>query len=474
MDRTVEIPPYTFRERREGEGTPVILLHGLGGSADWWRRNIEPLAEDHEVVAVSLPGFLALSFADVASLLIRWIESSFREPVHLVGNSMGGHIALHVAAQRPDLVRSLTLVDATGIPFELKPGLHLEHLFVPRGAFSFATILARDAFRTGPRSLALAFARLLHNDARPLMAQVKMPVLLLWGEHDPLVPLAYGQQIASAIPHAKLVVIPKAGHIPMWENAEAFNQALRTFLNEVDRLDFERTSPRIFSWGFSGWTNGIAHREAGRRRDIVLIHGLGMSSLYFVRFANALYAQGWNPIAPDLPGFGESANAPAASPEEHAQLLAGWADALGIRGAVWLGHSIGCNAVAHLAALRPDLVRTAVMMGPLWTRRATLTRLFAMLALDALREPLLLYRYVIPAYWRTGMWRWWRTIRRYAPDLKRQPPEGIMVAGSRDPLPDRRRVKVIEVTGAHACHFSNPEESATFLRPYLVASTVTV
>lgn len=462
-ERTVEIPPYTFRERREGKGTPVILLHGLGGSSDWWRRNVEALAEDHEVVALTLPGFLWLSFADIASVLIRWIESSFTQPVHLVGNSMGGHVAMHVAARRPDLVRSVTLVDATGIPFELKPGLHLEHLVVPRGAFSFATILARDALVSNPVALALAFARLLRDDARPLMPHLKMPVLLLWGDHDPLVPLAYGRQIAAAIPHAKLVVIPRAGHIPMWENPTAFNHSLRAFLSEVDRLDFDQTTPRVFSWGVSGWTDGIAHREAGRRRDIVLVHGLGMSSLYFIRFANALYELGWNPVAPDLPGFGESANAPAAPAEEHAQALARWADALGIRNAVWLGHSLGCNAVAHLAARRPDLVRKGVMMGPLWTRRGPMTRLFAMLALDAFREPFHLYRFVVPAYWRAGLWRWWRTLRRYVPDLKREPPDMIMVAGRRDPLPDRDRVRVAEVAGAHACHFSNPVECAQWV-----------
>jgi pimeloyl-ACP methyl ester carboxylesterase len=478
IERVVELPPYRFWERREGEGTPVVLIHGLGGSADWWRRNFEPLAGQHLVTAVDLVGFgrnrfflrrssLPLSFTEVAALLIRWLAAEFSGPVHLAGHSMGGQIALHVAAQRPDLVRSLTLISSTGIPFELKPGLHLEHLVVPRGMISFAATLARDAFRSGPTSLAVAFARLLRDDARPLMRRLTMPVLLMWGEHDPLVPAVYAKQMAAEIPNARLVIVPEASHIPMWENAEFLNRELITFLNAVDRQSpgaGPETIPAPFSWGLSGWTEGIAHREAGTRRDIVLLHGLGMSSAYFENFARALYASGWNPIAPDLPGFGESADAPGAGPREHAARLGEWAERCGIREAVWVGHSIGCNAVAHLARTRADLCRAAVHIGPLWSRSPfVLPRLVVMLLFDAFREPLRLYRYVIPAYWRAGVWRWTTTLLRSRQDLREPPPPDRLIAGQRDPLPDRRAVATLNVAGAHACHFSDPAGVAAAL-----------
>ena len=119
VSREVVLPPFRFWETRAGSGTPVVLIHGLGGSADWWRKNIDALAQEHLVVAVDLVGFgrnrffarrssLPLAFSDLAGLLSRWIESSFGgEPVHLVGNSLGGHTAIHLAARRPDLVRSM-------------------------------------------------------------------------------------------------------------------------------------------------------------------------------------------------------------------------------------------------------------------------------------------------------------------------------------------------------------------------------
>ena len=93
--RRIDLPPYSFWETRAGAGPPVVLIHGLGGSSDWWRRNIDVLAERYQVSAVDLVGFgrnrfflrgssLPLKFDEIAALLARWIESSFREPVHVV------------------------------------------------------------------------------------------------------------------------------------------------------------------------------------------------------------------------------------------------------------------------------------------------------------------------------------------------------------------------------------------------------
>ena len=236
----IDLPPYRFWETRAGSGTPVVLIHGLGGSSDWWRYTIPALEKTHSVAAVDLIGFgrnrffirqssLPLSFGQIAALMARWIETSFDRPVHLAGNSMGGHIAIHIAALRPDLVRSLVLVDSSGIPFELKPGMHIENIVVPRGMLSFARVLARDAFRSGPTAITVAFARLLRDDARPLLRILKMPVLLLWGERDPVLKSEWADRIGEYFGNAKVGTAADAGHFVHYEKPELAAREIRAF-----------------------------------------------------------------------------------------------------------------------------------------------------------------------------------------------------------------------------------------------------
>ena len=481
--RRLAFPPYTLWETRAGSGTPVALIHGLSGSSRWWSRNIDALAERHLVAAIDLMGFgknrrffgppvVLPPFPEVTALLARWLET-FGEPVHLAGHSMGGQIAIELAAERPDLVRSLVLVNAAGMPFHFDPRPHIRPLpKPPYGGPDITRVLLPDFLRAGPASVAVASTRVMRGDMREMMRAIRAPTLLVWGENDPLVPLQYGQAMQREIAESRLVVLPRAAHVAMWDAPDAFNRAVLAFLAEAEALAPREIAHGMFSWGLAGWTpigeHAIAHRQAGRARDIVLIHGLGMSSAYFERLAAALFVDGWNPIAPDLPGFGESSNAPAGGAEEHARQLADWADALAIRDAVWLGHSIGCNAIAHLARLRPDVVRTPVFVGPLWTHsRHPTTRVLLRLALDALREPLSLYGYVLRAYWRTGIARWCGTGRRFAHDVAcavELPAGALVIAGQRDPIPDRTCIDVQNVPGAHACIFSAPTDVVDVVR----------
>ncbi len=466
--RRIPLPPYALWETRSGSGSPVALIHGLSGSSRWWDRNRDALAAKHLVAAVDLTGFgrnrrfLGLptvlpSFGEVTSLLARWLET-FGEPVHLIGHSMGGALAIRLAAERPDLVRSLVLVNSAGMPFRLDPRPHVRPLpKPPYGGASIARVLLPDFLRAGPASIAVAGTRVIFSDERGPMRRIRVPTLLVWGENDPLVPLLYGEAMLREIAGARLEVIPRAAHVAMWDAPEEFNRVALAFLEEVDAQPVRAPAEPCFAWGIAGSTDGMAHRQAGRRRDLVLVHGLGMSSAYFEPLARELFDAGWNPIAPDLPGFGESDDARAGGPEEHARALANWADALLIRDAVWLGHSIGCNAVAHLAKLRPDVVKRTVYVGPAWTCSSHPTiRIFTMLALDALREPFALYRYVLSAYWRTGFTLWFRTWRKFLADLRTSAADGLVLAGEHDPIPDRRVVSMTHVPGAHACVVSHP------------------
>jgi pimeloyl-ACP methyl ester carboxylesterase len=305
------------------------------------------------------------------------------------------------------------------------------------------------------------------------LTEIDVPTLVLWGEHDPVVPLHYGEEMHRSIAGSQFVVVPRAAHVPMLEEPEAFNASVLRFVAQVEAAPPHEATGRAFGWGIAVFANGIAHRQAGRRRDVVLIHGLGLSSAYFERFARALFARGFNPVAPDLPGFGESANDRPRSPEEHARILADWADGLGIRDALWIGHSVGCNSVAHLARLRPDVVREAVYIGSLWRRaKHPIVTLSMLLALDALREPAALWPFIIRAYWRTGIARWLATFLRYNRDARceARPRSGLFLSGRRDPIVDRTCLDVREIDGAHACHFSAPDACADAIQSALSPS----
>lgn len=479
----VDLPPFTFWETRAGSGTPVVLVHGLSGSRHWWTHNFEALAAEHLVSAVDLVGFgrnrrfrpgtrLPLDFDDAASLLARWIAESFDEPVHLVGHSMGGHLCIYLAATHPELIRSLVLVNSTGLPFAIDPRAHLQSVYpVPPGVFSFSRVLARDLFRAGPSSVGIAAARLLFDDARAAMRSVRCPTLIVWGDRDPLVPMRYAEQLREEIAHAEFVVLPNAGHVSMWDNPVAFNQHVLDFFrwSEAQERREESASRASFGWGIAGAMNGMAWRSSGPSPDVVLVHGLGVSSTYFRPLAHALWQRGRTAVAPDLPGFGFS-DALAVNAARDPEATSEWARAMKLGPCLWIGQSTGCQVVERVVKLAPDLVQRAVYISPIWTqRRHAAIALASKLAADGVLESPRLVATAFASYWRAGFVRFFRAWRFYLHDAQRERAierESDVIIGTYDPLIDRDRIRalqprrIIELSGAHAVHWTSAQDVA--------------
>ena len=478
-ERLVDLPPFKFWETRTGAGTPVVLIHGLSGSGKWWKHNIDALAKEHLVAAVDLVGFgrnrrflggsiLPLTFDDAAAVLVRWIESSFDEPVHLIGHSMGGQTAIHVAALRPDLVRSLVLVNSTGVPFEIDPLSHLRNIYpAPRGLITFSRVLVWDFLRAGPTSVGVAAARLLTNDARELLERISLPTLIVWGDRDPIVPDVYGRRMRERMAEADLVVLPKAGHVAMWDNPAEFNRHVLEFLRHVElqpHVRVENVAPS-FNWGIAGKLNGITYRRSGSGQKIVLVHGLGVSSTYFRPLARELHRHGFEVFAPDLPGFGYSLDL-AADPASDPAALISWAKELGIESAIWVGQSTGCQTVEGVRRAAPALVEKMFFISPVWTqRRNPAIYLASKLAVDAVLESPALLFLAITAYWRAGLLRFikaWMYYVEEATHERTHSAEAIAIIGRDDPLvdPDYIRLsgaELLTLSGAHAVHWSNAE-----------------
>jgi pimeloyl-ACP methyl ester carboxylesterase len=240
--RDTRIGAVRIHSVHAGTGDPVVLLHGLSGSHNWWRYTIPALASEYSVHVPELVGFgrsrgsrSQPGMAEMAELMVAWLSEIGVERPHLAGHSMGGQISVHMAASGLAL-KTLTLAGASGLPRDI--GVRgaarlLGGTLPPRrwGALEFVPTMALDALRAGPRRLLRASYELLSDDVTPLLPLIKCPTLIVWGELDPLVPLSHGERYAREIAGARLVVIADAAHNVMADRPQEFNQVLLDFLD---------------------------------------------------------------------------------------------------------------------------------------------------------------------------------------------------------------------------------------------------
>jgi pimeloyl-ACP methyl ester carboxylesterase len=234
----LQIDTVTTAFQVVGDGAPVLLLHGLSGSSRWWRYNIGPLAEHFRVYVVDLTGFGAsrgyrFALREAAGHLVKLIDQLGIARASVVGHSMGGHIAADLAAEYPERVERLVLVDAAVLPFGLSYVQHARSLAreVRRVRPDFLPILVTDALRAGPRTVWRAANDLLHADLSPKLERIGAPTLMIWGEHDALVPVTFGRLLRAAMPKTELVIIAGAGHNAMWDCPAPFNREVIAFLD---------------------------------------------------------------------------------------------------------------------------------------------------------------------------------------------------------------------------------------------------
>ena len=239
--RFTQVRDYRIHSLHTGTGEPVVLLHGLSGSVRWWRHTVPALAEHYEVHVPELVGFgrsrpalRQFAIPDLAIIIGEWLQAAGLPRVRLIGHSMGGQIAVHLATAAPQMLERLVLADASGIPRRLaavEAARLVAELIPPRawGAPAFLPRIAVDALRTGPRTLLRATRGLLTDDIRPLLPQITTPTLVIWGAHDPLTPVSNAHTIADAIPNAKLVILERAAHNVMIDRPADFNRAVLEF-----------------------------------------------------------------------------------------------------------------------------------------------------------------------------------------------------------------------------------------------------
>ena len=245
---------YRARGTLDGARPIAVVLHGWGATSAAVASIQACLADSHDSVAPDLPGFGASDpvptvwgSTEYLDCITRFLDQLGIRRASIIGHSRGGHFAFALAAEHPDRVDRLVLIDSAGIRgrrgaayqarvLAFKAGrrvLHSRPLAGPRGAPLRALFERRFGsadYRAAAGPLRGTLVRLVNEDARHLLPRVQAPTLLIWGELDDATPLVDAQLMERLIPDAGLVVFPGASHFSYADDLGRFCRVVSHFL----------------------------------------------------------------------------------------------------------------------------------------------------------------------------------------------------------------------------------------------------
>ncbi len=267
----IEIDGMQVHYRDEGKGFPIVLVHGTASSLHTWDDWSKELLKTNRVIRMDLPAFgltgpnktADYSIKAYTSFLNDLLTKLHVEKFYLAGNSLGGNIAWNYAAEHPDKVEKLVLVDASGLPtnkpqpaiFKMAktPFLNSLFLYVTPKFFikknmeevyadgskitdELVTRYHKMALRVGNRQAFIDRAKIdfkLGSKANyNKLKSINTSTLLIWGAQDNWIPLDNGKRMDSILPNSKLVVLENSGHVPMEENPQESFAFLNEFLKK--------------------------------------------------------------------------------------------------------------------------------------------------------------------------------------------------------------------------------------------------
>jgi len=242
-----------FRYIEQGEGAPLLLLHGLFGALSNFKEVLDHFSSRYKVVIPMLPLYdlplLDTSAKSIAKFLAKFIAAQGYEKVNLLGNSLGGHVALIYTREHPEMVNSLILTASSGL-YENAFGSSFprrddKEFIRDKIALTFydpkhaTDELVEECFEVLNdrnrvlRILAIAKSAIRHNMADDI-PKMNMPSCLIWGRNDTITPPEVADQFHEKLPDSDLYWIDKCGHAPMMEHPEEFNRLLDAWLEKRD------------------------------------------------------------------------------------------------------------------------------------------------------------------------------------------------------------------------------------------------
>lgn len=288
--QTVTLHGHSISYVQKGSGPVLLLVHGIAGSLETWQSVIDPLARHATVLAVDLPGHGAsspgggdYSLGSLAAGLRDLLVALGHDRATVVGHSLGGGIAMQFSYQFPEMTERLVLVSSGGLGLEVNAALRAAAL---PGANLFVSVTAEAtrwasglagrligangvSSQPGLHELVRSYASLADSDRRAaFLATVRgvvglngqtvgagdrlylardLPVLLIWGADDPIIPVAHGRAAHDLLPDSTLAVFDGVRHFPHVEAPDRFVAALEEFCAAAEPMvfDAERWRARI-------------------------------------------------------------------------------------------------------------------------------------------------------------------------------------------------------------------------------------
>jgi pimeloyl-ACP methyl ester carboxylesterase len=267
-ERFVKVGGQLVHVEQAGQGQPVVFVHGFGASTYMWRQVQPTVARSFRTLAVDLSGFgwterprrrEAYSREGQVALLRGVLDALGIDRAHFVGHSYGGALSLWLAAEHPERVRSLVLVDSAAPTYPddrrspaaafrplatavarlrlreanvrraLEASVHDDSLVTPELVAAYAERVRVEGVGRAFWALTAPAPRAPEFD----WGRIRVPVLAIWGEHDTLVTAADGRSVVERLPRGEFVLLPGVGHMPPEEDPKAVVAALVPFLEQV-------------------------------------------------------------------------------------------------------------------------------------------------------------------------------------------------------------------------------------------------
>ena len=242
-----------FKYIEAGEGEPLMLLHGLFGALSNFKDLLDYFSKRNKVVVPMLPLFeldlLHTSVGGLEKYVQKFIEFKGYNKIHMLGNSLGGHVALVHVLKHPERIKSLILTGSSGL-FENGMG----DTYPKRGDYEYIRKKTEVTFYDPAMAtkelvdevydivnqrikvikvIALAKSA-IRNNLGDELKEIKTPTLLIWGNNDTITPPFVGKEFNKLIPNSELHFIDKCGHAPMMERPDEFNEILNGFLTKLN------------------------------------------------------------------------------------------------------------------------------------------------------------------------------------------------------------------------------------------------